>query len=101
MPATDLCHPTKDRPLAIEEYVRIQTFPADYLFSGNLLDKYKQLGNAVPCKLGESIGRHLIKFDKGTLKKFNIDGKLSRYLNTDHKSWRQSFNSEIKQLSLS
>ena len=87
MPATDLCHPNKDRPLSVEEYIRIQTFPENYQLSGNTLDKYKQLGNAVPCKLGEAIGKHLVKFDNGRLKKFNTDGRLSRYLNTDHKTW--------------
>ena len=86
MPATDLCHPTEERPLSIEEYIRIQTFPEDYIFSGNTLDKYRQLGNAVPCDFGQVIGRHLIDFDKGKLKGGNTDGKLSRCLNTDHKS---------------
>ena len=91
MPATDLCHPSKDRPLSIEEYMRIQTFPEGYKLFGNTRDKYKQLGNAVPCKLGESIGKHIRKFDAGTLKKFNLDGKLSRYSDADHKSWHQNF----------
>ena len=90
MPATDLCHPTKERPLSIEEYLRIQTFPDNYKLFGRTLDKYKQLGNAVPCLLGTAIGKHLLKFDNGTLKKFNTDGRLSRYLNTDHNSWRSS-----------
>ena len=95
MPATDLCHPCKERPLSVEEYMRIQTFPDDYILSGNTLDKYKQLGNAVPCKFGKIIGKHLIDFDKGKLKKINTDGKLSRYLNTDHKSWHRNLeNSE-------
>ena len=90
MPATDLCHPIRERPLSIEEYLRIQTFPDDYILSGRTLDKYKQLGNAVPCLFGKAIGTHLIKFDNGTLKKINTDGRLSRYLNTDHKSWRSN-----------
>ena len=69
MPATDLCHPIKNRPLSVEEYMRIQTFPDDYKFSGSTLDKYKQIGNAVPCRFGEAIGKHLLSFDKGTLKR--------------------------------
>ena len=91
MPATDLCHPTKERPLSVEEYIRIQTFPDNYKFFGHRLDKYKQLGNAVPCIFGQAIGKHIVKFNSGTLKKFNTDGKLSRYLNTDHKSWLSNF----------
>ena len=100
MPATDLCHPYQNRPLSVEEYVRIQTFPNDYIFSGNTLDKYKQLGNAVPCVFGKAIGEHLINFDKGILKKHNTDGRLSRYLNTDHKSWHINFNKKYTQRSL-
>ena len=100
MPATDLCHPTQDRPLSVEEYIKIQTFPEDYIFSGNTLEKYKQLGNAVPCTFGQVIGKHLIDFDKGKLKDHNSDGKLSRYLNTDHKSWREKFDKKHGQLSL-
>ncbi len=91
MPATDLCHPTRNRPLSVEEYRRIQTFPESYRMAGTTLEKYKQIGNAIPCQLGRAIGKHLIQFDKGTLKKFNTDGKLSRYLHTDHRSWKQAF----------
>ena len=87
MPATDLCHPTQERPLSVEEYIRLQTFPSNYKLSGRMLEKYKQLGNAVPCRLGKAVGRHLVEFHMGMLKKFNTDGKLSRYINTDHKSW--------------
>ena len=100
MPATDLCHPDKDRPLSVEEYARIQTFPDTYKFEGKTLDKYKQLGNAVPCGLGKAIGEHLIKFDEGKLEKYNTDGKLSRYLNTDHKSWYQNLRKEHTDLTL-
>ncbi len=100
MPATDLCHPTQERPLSIEEYIRIQTFPINYKLSGNTMEKYKQLGNAVPCKLGEAVGKHLVKFHMGILKDFNTNGKLSRYLNTDHKSWQLNFSRKNAQLSL-
>jgi DNA (cytosine-5)-methyltransferase 1 len=90
MPATDLCHPDLDRPLSVQEYAAIQTFPENYKFAGKILDKYKQIGNAVPCKLGKAIGEHLIKFDKGILRSNEQDGRLSRYLNTDHRSWLKS-----------
>jgi DNA (cytosine-5)-methyltransferase 1 len=94
MPATDLCHPTKDRPLSVEEYARIQTFPDNYIFSGKTIDKYKQIGNAVPCLLGQAIGEHLIKFDEGKIKEPNFNGKMSRYHNTDHKSWINTLEKE-------
>ncbi len=56
MPATALCHPTEDRPLSIEEYKRIQQFPDEWMIQGRLVDQYRQVGNAVPRGLAESIG---------------------------------------------
>jgi DNA (cytosine-5)-methyltransferase 1 len=90
MPATDLCHPTELRPLSVEEYAAIQTFPPNYVFEGSLDDQYRQIGNAVPCEFGEAIGRHLIAFDEGKLAPTNANGKFSRYDGTDHESWRES-----------
>ena len=87
MPATDLAHPTKDRPLSVQEYKRIQQFPDDYYLGGSLIDKYRQLGNAVPTGLGESIGN----FIKKTLNKKAIKNPLgfsySRYAKTDDMTW--------------
>ena len=90
MPATDLCHPEELRPLSVEEYKALQTFPADYVFEGNLDDKYRQIGNAVPCLFGEAIAKHIIQFDEGRLTPHKTNGlKLSRYVGTDHESWRE------------
>lgn len=58
--ATMLCHPTQDRPLSIKEYARIQQFPDDWIFTGTLSAKYRQIGNAVPVGLAEAIGRAII-----------------------------------------
>ena len=65
MPATDLAHPEKNRPLSIEEYKRIQEFPDDWALQGPLLQQYKQVGNAVPASLGEALGRALIAHVEG------------------------------------
>ena len=46
MPATDLCHPTENRPLSVEEYGSIQEFPQDWVICGPILEQYKQIGNA-------------------------------------------------------
>jgi DNA (cytosine-5)-methyltransferase 1 len=87
MKATDLCHPTELRPLSIEEYAAIQTFPSEYKFAGNLDDQYRQIGNAVPCLFAEAIGKHVIAFDRG-VSVVNLNAsKLSRYVNTDERSW--------------
>ena len=64
--ATMLCHPTKDRPLSVREYARIQQFPDDWKFIGTASDKYKQIGNAVPCGLAEAVGKAVIATATGT-----------------------------------
>lgn len=59
---TERCHPTQTRPLTVREYARIQTFPDDWNFSGNMSSKYKQIGNAVPVNLAYAMGRAVIRF---------------------------------------
>lgn len=58
---TERCHPIETRPLTIREYARIQTFPDEWLFAGNLASQYKQIGNAVPVNLAYAVGRALIR----------------------------------------
>jgi DNA (cytosine-5)-methyltransferase 1 len=64
--ATMLCHPNFTRPLSVKEYAAIQEFPQDWLFSGGLADVYRQIGNAVPIRLGYSLGRTLLSIALGT-----------------------------------
>lgn len=63
--ATMMCHPTKDRPLSVIEYARIQQFPKDWIFTGTTIDKYRQIGNAVPVGLARAIGETLIAVANG------------------------------------
>lgn len=58
---TERCHPTETRPLTVREYARIQTFPDEWRFAGNLTAQYKQIGNAVPVNLAWSVGRAIIR----------------------------------------
>lgn len=58
--ATMMCHPIKDRPLSVAEYARIQQFPDEWIFMGSMVDKYRQIGNAVPVGLAKAIGQMLI-----------------------------------------
>ncbi len=55
-------HPTEPRGLTPREAARIQTFPDDYIFYGSQNGWYAQIGNAVPVKLAEIIGKHIIKY---------------------------------------
>ncbi|QHI37596.1 Modification methylase HhaI [Kordia antarctica] len=59
---TERCHPDETRPFTVREYARIQTFPDNWKFIGSVSQQYKQIGNAVPCNLGEEIGYSVIKF---------------------------------------
>ena len=75
--ADDYVHFEQPRSLTVREWARLQTFPDDYVFCGKrttgglrragnpragLFDrevpKYTQIGNAVPVKLAEAIGKH-------------------------------------------
>ncbi len=62
--ATMMCHPTKDRPLSVAEYARIQQFPDNWKFVGTTASKYKQIGNAVPVGLAQAIGEMLVAVAK-------------------------------------
>jgi DNA-methyltransferase (dcm) len=58
--ASMLCHPTKNRPLSVTEYARIQQFPDDWVFAGTTAAKYCQIGNAVPIGLSKALGQMLL-----------------------------------------
>ena len=47
------------RRLSWREAAAIQTFPENMEFCGDLTSIYKQIGNAVPCKLAEIVATHL------------------------------------------
>ena len=109
MPATDLGHPEEDRPLSVQEYKRIQEFPDDWEIKGSLINKYKQIGNAVPVSVGEAIGRLILELKKGNVSENFATFKYSRYLKTSDQEFIQEFLSrsrkhfeakEVNQLSL-
>ena len=56
-------HPGKKHPrtISIREAARLQSFPDHHFFSGNIGDRFRQIGNAVPPLLAEAIARKLRK----------------------------------------
>lgn len=63
--ATMMCHPTQDRPLSVAEYARIQQFPDDWVITGTMQERYKQIGNAVPIGLAKAIGDAIVSVATG------------------------------------
>lgn len=55
--STSLCHPVHTRALSVREYARVQEFPDNWEFAGKTSDKYAQIGNAVPVRLGAVAGQ--------------------------------------------
>lgn len=48
-------HPWLDHGITLRHAARLQTFPDEFTFSGGSMAAAKQIGNAVPIKLGESL----------------------------------------------
>lgn len=96
MPATDLCHPTENRPLSVEEYSRIQGFPDNWNICGSINEQYKQIGNAVPIKLGEAIARTIIADMRGDTLPVYEGYAFSRYKNTSDITWQTAMDAALE-----
>lgn len=59
-----IIHPLENRRLNVREIARIQTFPDDFVFftddKKSVTGMYKVIGNAVPPKLAETIGKAIL-----------------------------------------
>jgi DNA (cytosine-5)-methyltransferase 1 len=53
---TSMCHPLELRAITVGEAAAIQEFPSDWKFQGTTTSKFKQIGNAVPIRLGKIAG---------------------------------------------
>lgn len=91
MPATDLAHPCKDRPLSIQEYKRIQEFPDNWELAGSLIEQYKQVGNAVPASLGIAIAKMVNNLFDSVEINNPEDYPYSRYKRTCTYEWQEDF----------
>ena len=53
-------HPTEHRYLTQREAAAIQSFPHHFIFKGPLTSQWRQIGNAVPPKLGFALGKAIL-----------------------------------------
>ena len=53
---TSMCHPKHLRAITVGEAAAIQEFPKKWKFQGTTAAKFRQIGNAVPVKLGKIAG---------------------------------------------
>lgn len=53
-------HPDQDRSISLREGALLQSFPIDFMFTGNKIEIARQIGNAVPPLLAEQIGKSII-----------------------------------------
>lgn len=64
--STALTHPVEVRALTVAECAAVQEFPRDWEFIGTPQDQYRQIGNAVPIRLGNVAGQVIADcLDKG------------------------------------
>jgi DNA (cytosine-5)-methyltransferase 1 len=55
-------HPSEDRPITVREAARLQSFPDEFVFpeGQTLTSVARQIGNAIPPRLAEAIGRAIL-----------------------------------------
>lgn len=57
-------HYNGKRRLSIRESASVQTFPEEFHFHGTMNACYRQIGNAVPVRFAEALGKELVRLEK-------------------------------------
>ena len=65
---TSMCHPSELRAITVGEAAAIQEFPRDWVFKGTATAKFRQVGNAVPTRLGRVAGASVLALLKRVAK---------------------------------
>lgn len=59
MDGYEYIHPTECRTISVREAARLQSFPDDFVFVGNMREQYVQIGNAVPPLLSFALAKQI------------------------------------------
>lgn len=62
-------HPIENRYLTAREAASLQSFPANFEFTGSNTSQWTQIGNAVPPLMAEAIGKSILQMFKNRNKK--------------------------------
>jgi len=71
-------HPTEHRYLTQREAAAIQSFPNDFKFYGPLSSQWRQIGNAVPPKLGLALGRAVLSMYQNKNEKLKMKKEITK-----------------------
>lgn len=65
-------HPIYNRLLTVRETARLQSFPDSFRFFGSRQDRLNGIGNAVPVKTAEALGKEIVRMHKEIAKKESL-----------------------------
>jgi DNA (cytosine-5)-methyltransferase 1 len=81
--STSMCHPEQTRVLSVAECARVQEFPDGWEFLGTVSEQMKQVGNAVPARLGTVAGETVARIiDDASLDCADAPRATQTYLNS-------------------
>lgn len=79
--STSLCHPSETRVLSVAECAAVQEFPADWKFEGTPQEQMRQVGNAVPARLGRVAGEVIASvLDSNSPRDESLPGYTNTYI---------------------
>ncbi|MFA0553566.1 DNA cytosine methyltransferase [Vibrio lentus] len=81
---TSMCHPKELRAISVGEAAAIQEFPLNWDFQGTTTQKFRQIGNAVPTRLGkvaaETAKRILEKIEQNVTAEFTHPSRTEEHI---------------------